>query len=160
METSRKGGIEVPPRLGVRHPDPSSLEQIMNDTNATLVISATQAPVINVPDILKFETPIDPLPHGELDVAINPEDAELVLSYRYTEDREGAVYFFLTYEGIFLKAFAKYTIAQAVHYACSRTWKSSYRKLIPKLCKAVMHRFPNDEILSEEQLALILAEVL
>ncbi len=131
----------------------------MNDINATLVISATQAPVINVPDVLIFETPIDPLPKGELDVATSPEEADVVLGYRYTEDREGAVYFFITHDGIFLKAFSKYSIAQAVHYACSRTWKSSYRKLIPKVCQAVMKHFANDEILSEEQLAMILGEV-
>lgn len=103
---------------------------------------------------------VEPLPSGEIATAVNPEDMEISLRYRYTEDRDGGLYYFITYDNIFVKGFAHQGMAMAVHHALSKTWKKEYRTLIPRVCDAFRKLFPNEQEPTDEQLDIILGQAL
>ena len=82
----------------------------------------------------EMDTFVDPLPSGIIDEANNPEDSTIALHYRYTDHQEGAIYYFLTYDGIYLKAYSHLGMALAAFAACSQTWKKEYKRLLPQIC--------------------------
>jgi hypothetical protein len=128
--------------------------------NATLTISATEAPVINVPDTFVEEVKVDPLPRGDLMTGMNPENAEVVLHYKYTEDREGGLFYFITYDGQMVKGFAHQGMAIAVYNACCKTWRKDYRRLLPAVMRVFMSRIPNEMEPLDEQLDEILGQAI
>jgi hypothetical protein len=127
----------------------------MNAT-ATLVITNENQPVINLDESIIFETPVDPLPRGEIATAFNPEGDEIVLSYRYTEDHEGAVYYFITHEGCFVKAFSHIGMALAVHNALSKTTKKEHKHLIPNICRTFVSFLGDQQDPTETELDEVL----
>ena len=103
----------------------------MSDT--TTIATIGTAAVVTFNEDLDTTLP-EPLPNGIVDEAINPEEIPVAIHFRYTKDEEGALYYYLTYDGHYLKAFSHLGMALAGFTAIRKTWKREYKRLLPQIC--------------------------